>query len=62
MNKKILVIGGTGFLGFNLLKRLKRLNFYFTLYLQKTKKKKEKFLLKYITCDISKKTQLKKKV
>ena len=40
MNKKILVTGGTGFLGFHLLKRLKKLNFsIYSLSSEKPKKK-----------------------
>jgi len=63
MKKKVLVTGGTGFLGFHLLKELK--NFNYSLYsLSKKKQKKIRKIsgIKYIVCDVTNKTQLKKKL
>tara|TARA_B100001123_G_scaffold431084_1_gene552043 strand:- start:438 stop:1367 length:930 start_codon:yes stop_codon:yes gene_type:complete len=61
--KKILVVGGTGFIGFHLIKKLKKKKFSITsLSLNKVKKINRINKIKYIFCDISKKIQLKKKI
>lgn len=61
--KKILITGGTGFLGYNILKKL--INFNLDLYSLSTKKpKKEKKIkgVKYIICDLRNKNNLYKKI
>ncbi len=63
MKKKVLVAGGTGFLGFHLLKKLK--NFNYTLYSLSSKKPKKNRKLpgvKYIICNVVNRIQLKKKL
>ena len=58
--KKLLVVGGTGFLGYHFCKTVKK-NYDITVI--STKKPKRVRLIKnikYLTCDISKKQQLKK--
>ena len=60
--KKILVVGGTGFIGLNLIKKLNKTKFSITsLSLNKVKKKNRLNSIKYIFCDISKKTEIAKK-
>ena len=55
-NNKILVIGGTGFIGFNLIKKLSKLNFIATsISTSKPTKLKKIKGVKYLVCDISKK-------
>ena len=57
----MLVIGGTGFIGFNLLKKAKKLGFSLTsILLKKPEKKKYLTGVKYLKLDISKKKELKK--
>ena len=61
--EKILIIGGTGFIGYHALKKLQKLNY--TLYSVSTKypKKNRKVKkVKYLICDISKKKLLNKKL
>ncbi len=61
MKKKILVAGGTGFLGHHLLKKLGNLNY--SLYSISTKKPKKDRKVKkvnYLICDVYKKNKLKK--
>ncbi len=61
--EKILITGGTGFIGHNILKRL--INSKFKLYSLSTKKPcKEKKLkgVKYLVCDLRKKKKLYKKI
>ncbi len=58
---KILIIGGTGYLGFNLIKRLNKKNFIITsISRNKVLKKKKISNIHYINCDVSKKKELKK--
>ena len=62
-NKKILVIGGTGFIGYHLLKRtLKNKWISHSLSLQKPIKKRFLKNVKYLICDITKKKKLIKKL
>ena len=62
-NKKILVVGGTGFIGFHLLKRCLK-NKWISHSLSTRKPKRKRFLknVKYLICDIAKKEKLKKKL
>ena len=61
--KKILVVGGTGFIGLNLIKKLNKTKFSITsLSLNKVKKKNRLNSIKYIFCDISKKTEIEKNI
>ena len=61
--KKILVVGGTGFIGLNLIKKLNKTKFSITsLSLNKVKKKNRLNSIKYIFCDISKKTEIAKNI
>ena len=61
LKKKLLVIGGTGFIGFNLLKKAKKLGLSLTsISLKKPEKKKYLTGVKYLKLDISKKKELKK--
>ena len=58
-NKKILVIGGTGFIGYHLLKRtLKNKWISHRLSLQKPIKKRFLKNVKYLICDITKKKKV----
>ena len=58
---KILIIGGTGYLGFNLIKRLNKKNFIITSISRNNVLKKKKISnIHYINCDVSKKKELKK--
>jgi nucleoside-diphosphate-sugar epimerase len=59
LNKKILIVGGTGFLGQNLLKKLTSENF--NLYSLSSKKNNKKIKnVKYLICDVLNKSKLKK--
>lgn len=63
MKKKILVLGGTGFIGHNLLKRLN--NNIYESYSISRKIPQKKYRIKnvnYIKCDISNKNEIKKKI
>lgn len=62
--KKILVVGGTGFIGYNLIKKLKNINNLDIYSLSSKFPKKDKRLkkIKYIICDITNKSKLKKKL
>ena len=61
--KKILVVGGSGFIGYHLIKRLVKLKFItHSISTKKPKKIREIKRVKYIICDISKKSQLTKKI
>lgn len=61
MKKKILIIGGTGFIGFNLIKKLKKLNYSVSsISLKKPYKIRKVKNVKYFTCDISKKKNINK--
>lgn len=58
---KILIIGGSGYLGFNLIKKLDKKKFLVTSVSRKKSQGKKKVKnVKYIQCDISKKKDLKK--
>ena len=59
MKKKILIVGGTGFLGQSLLKKLTSENF--NLYSLSSKKNNKKIKnVKYLICDVLNKSKLKK--
>jgi nucleoside-diphosphate-sugar epimerase len=62
--KKLLIVGGTGFIGYNLINKLKdNKNYNITSLSSNYPKKERKFLnIKYIFCDISNKKKLKKKL
>ncbi len=63
MKKKILITGGTGFLGFNFIKSLNQKKYDITS-LSSKKKSKKNFIkgVKYVFCDISNFKKLKKKI
>jgi len=63
LRKKLLIIGGTGFIGYHLAKKCLLKNYSITS-LSYHKPKKKRFLnkIKYLECDISKKDLLKKKL
>lgn len=61
MKKKILIVGGTGFIGTHLLTKLKKEKFDITILFSKNKKKINKSVKKII-CDISNKKILSKKL
>lgn len=63
MKKRILIVGGTGFIGYHLAKKCLKNNFFVTS-LSFRKPKKERYLkkVKYIQCDISNKNNLKKNI
>ena len=60
--KKILIIGGTGFLGYHLAKESLKKNFLVTSISTK-RAKKNRFLkkVKYVFCDIQNKKKIRKK-
>lgn len=63
MIKKILIIGGNGFLGYNLAKFLTKSDFKITLLCRRKNKNFKKLSkVNYIFCDITNLTKLKKKV
>ena len=63
MKKNFLIVGGTGFLGYNIAKSLLNKNNKITI-LSLSNPKKKRFLpnVEYIKCDISKKKQIKNKL
>ena len=63
MKKKILIIGGTGFIGYHLAKNCLKKNFHVTS-LSYSKPKLKRYLKKvnYLQCDISNKKKLSKKI
>lgn len=63
MSEKILVTGGTGFLGYNLLKKLSKLNYKLSsLSTNKPKKEKKISNVNYIICDVANKIKLRNKI
>ena len=63
IKKSILVVGGTGFIGYHFGKKCLKKNFNVES-LSTTKPKKKRFLknINYIICDITKKKLIKKKL
>jgi len=54
LKKKILIVGGTGFIGFNLIKKLKKKNFeIYSLSRKKPENHKKINRVKYILCNLS---------
>ena len=62
MKKKILVVGGTGFIGFHLLKSLKNKCDVYSLSKNKPNKERKIVGIKYLFCDIFNKNLLYKKL
>lgn len=63
MKKKILIIGGSGFIGYHLAKKCLQLGWKVTsISTRKPKNIRKLKQIKYLLCDISKKTLLKKKL
>lgn len=63
MKKRILIVGGTGFIGFHLAKKCLKKNFLVTsLSFSKPKKRRYLKKVKYIQCDISNKNNLKRNI
>ena len=61
MKKKILIVGGTGFIGFYVAKKALKKNFYVeSISTKKPQQKRKVKKVKYLICDISKKEKLKK--
>ena len=61
MKKNIIIFGGSGFIGYNLTKSLKKLDYNITSVSRKKPKNKKLIKgVKYIACDISKARELKK--
>ena len=58
MKETMLVTGGTGFIGYHLLKKLKRKFLIFSLSSKKPSAKRKIKNVKYLNCDISKKKSL----
>ena len=63
MSKKILITGGTGFIGYHLAKKCLELNWSVTSLSSKKPKRFRKLKkVKYLICDISDQKSLKKKI
>ena len=63
MNKKILIIGANGFLGYNLSKKIKNIGYKIVLLCRKKNNKLKTFKqAQYIYCDINNEKKLKKKL
>ena len=61
--KKMLIVGGTGFIGYHLAKKAIKKNWIVdSLSINKPKKKRKLKRVKYIQADISRKIDLKKKI
>ena len=61
--KKLIIIGGTGFIGYHVAKEAKKRKWTFkNISINKTKKIRRISKVKYIHLDISKKNQLKNKI
>jgi len=61
LKKKIIIIGGSGFIGHNLIKSISKKNYYITSISRKFPIKSNRIKkVKYIKCDISKYNELKK--
>ena len=55
MKNNILVVGGTGFIGYHLANKLKKNNLVYSISTKKPSKKRNIKGIKYIYCDIYKK-------
>jgi len=63
MKKNLLIIGGTGFLGYHFAKKLSKNSFNITIVsLTKPKKIRHLKKIKYVQCDVSKKKDVNKKI
>ena len=62
MKNNILVVGGTGFIGYHLANKLKKNNLVYSISTKKPSKKRNIKGIKYIYCDIYKKKILYKKL
>ncbi len=60
--KKVLVVGGTGFIGYNLIKKIKKSFQIFSISKNKPYPEFKVKGIKYIICDITKKNQIKKRL
>ena len=61
MRERALIVGGTGFIGFNLIKKLSNKNFSITsISANKPRKNRKVKKVKYLKCDITKKKRLNK--
>ena len=62
-NKKVLIIGGSGFIGYHLAKKCLKHNYLVTsISLTNPSRERKIKKVKYIKCDISKKSNLRKKI
>ena len=63
MKEKILVAGGTGFLGYHLLKKLLELKYdLYSISTKMPKKERKLKKIKYLICEVTKKNSIKKKL
>ena len=59
MKKKLLIVGGTGFIGFNLAKKTSELDYKVTCISSSYPSKKKRLSkVNYVTCDITKKKNI----
>ena len=63
-NKKILVVGGTGFIGYHLIKRLTKINKYDISSISTKNHRKLRKInnVRYLICDISKKKKIRNNI